>query len=175
MCFLGQHGSELRFNVDDAEIGKALIHATCQDAVVCVKSSQQVTGGTVDAADQADVLRDDDVAVTQAADENFTSIAKVCRTLQNGPEHSICALWLVGEEVIVKAADRDLHSGHFGGAAANPIHILSGILAGLHDETGRVTLDGFYEGVEETPSQIKAAWDKLASMTTIDEAKPFSS
>src|SRR3990167_1872947 len=100
MCFLGQHGSELRFNVDDAEIGKALIHAACQDAVVCVKSSQQVTGGTVDAADQADVLRDDDVAVSQAADENFTSIAKVCRTLQSGPEHSIWALWLVGEEVI---------------------------------------------------------------------------
>src|SRR3990167_1705208 len=87
MCFLGQHGSELRFNVDDAEIGKALIHAACQDAVVCVKSSQQVTGGT-------------DVAVSQAADENFTSIAKVCRTLQSGPEHSIWALWLVGEEVI---------------------------------------------------------------------------
>ena len=68
---------------------------------------------------------------------------------------------LVGEEVVVKAADRDLHSGYFGGAAANPIHILADILAGLHDETGRVTLDGFYEGVEETPSQIKAAWETL--------------
>ena len=39
-----------------------------------------------------------------------------------------------------RAADRDLHSGYFGGAAANPIHILANILAGLHDETGRVTL-----------------------------------
>lgn len=68
---------------------------------------------------------------------------------------------LVGEEFIVTAADRDLHSGMYGGAAANPIHIVAGICAGLHDETGRVTLDGFYEGVEETPSNIKAAWDKL--------------
>lgn len=72
---------------------------------------------------------------------------------------------LVGEELTIKAADRDLHSGYFGGAAANPIHILSDILAGLHDETGRVTLEGFYEGVEETPSQIKASWETLG-MTT---------
>ncbi|MDK1492419.1 M20/M25/M40 family metallo-hydrolase [Sinorhizobium sp. 7-81] len=68
---------------------------------------------------------------------------------------------LVGEEIIIKAADRDLHSGYFGGAAANPIHILTDILAGLHDETGRVTLENFYEGVEETPAQIKAAWNTL--------------
>lgn len=72
---------------------------------------------------------------------------------------------LVGEEIVVKAADRDLHSGYFGGAAANPIHILTTILAGLHDETGRVTLDDFYKGVEETPSQIKASWETLG-MTT---------
>ncbi|WP_018235302.1 M20/M25/M40 family metallo-hydrolase [Ensifer sp. BR816] len=68
---------------------------------------------------------------------------------------------LVGEEIIVTSADRDLHSGLFGGAAANPIHILTDILAGLHDETGRVTLDNFYEGVEETPAEIKATWEKL--------------
>ncbi|OCP20878.1 hypothetical protein BC360_10390 [Ensifer sp. LC163] len=68
---------------------------------------------------------------------------------------------LVGEEVIIKAADRDLHSGYFGGAAANPIRILTGILAGLHDENSRVTLEGFYEGVEETPAQIKAGWETL--------------
>ncbi len=68
---------------------------------------------------------------------------------------------LVGEEIIVKAADRDLHSGLFGGAAANPIHILTDILAGLHDETGRVTLDSFYDGVEETPAEIKATWETL--------------
>ncbi|MGF6176038.1 M20/M25/M40 family metallo-hydrolase [Ensifer sp. 4252] len=68
---------------------------------------------------------------------------------------------LVGEEVVIKAADRDLHSGYFGGAAANPIRILTGILAGLHDEDSRVTLEGFYEGVEETPDQIKAGWETL--------------
>jgi acetylornithine deacetylase/succinyl-diaminopimelate desuccinylase-like protein len=68
---------------------------------------------------------------------------------------------LVGEEITITAADRDLHSGLFGGAAANPIHILSTILAGLRDETGRITLEGFYDGVEETPSNIKASWETL--------------
>ncbi|HEY0121477.1 MAG TPA: M20/M25/M40 family metallo-hydrolase [Rhizobium sp.] len=68
---------------------------------------------------------------------------------------------LVGEEIVVTAADRDLHSGMYGGAAANPIHILADILAGLHDATGKVTLAGFYDGVEETPDDIKAAWKKL--------------
>lgn len=68
---------------------------------------------------------------------------------------------LVGEEFVVTAADRDLHSGMYGGAAANPIHIVADICAGLHDATGRVTLDGFYDGVEETPSNIKESWAKL--------------
>jgi len=72
---------------------------------------------------------------------------------------------LVGEEVVVTAADRDLHSGLFGGAAANPIHILTKILAGLHDDTGRITLDGFYNGVEETPENIKASWETLGLTT----------
>ncbi|MGE6739617.1 dipeptidase [Allorhizobium pseudoryzae] len=68
---------------------------------------------------------------------------------------------LVGEELTITAADRDLHSGLFGGAAANPIHILTTILAGLRDETGRIKLDGFYDGVEETPENIKASWQTL--------------
>ncbi|WP_117192942.1 M20/M25/M40 family metallo-hydrolase [Rhizobium terrae] len=70
---------------------------------------------------------------------------------------------LVGEEIIVTAANRDLHSGMYGGAAANPIQILSKVLAGLHDETGRVTVEGFYDGVEETPANIKAAWESLTA------------
>jgi acetylornithine deacetylase/succinyl-diaminopimelate desuccinylase-like protein len=73
---------------------------------------------------------------------------------------------LVGEEIVVTAANRDLHSGMYGGAAANPIHILADILAGLHDETGRITVPGFYEGVDETPDDVKAAWKKLDDSAT---------
>lgn len=68
---------------------------------------------------------------------------------------------LVGEEVTLRCASHDLHSGAFGGAATNPLHVLSSILAGLHDETGRVTLPGFYDGVEEVPAVQRANWDAL--------------
>ncbi|MBB6487669.1 dipeptidase [Rhizobium lusitanum] len=98
------------------------------------------------------------------AAELKADFALVCDTgMWDGDTPAICAglRGLVGEEIVITAADRDLHSGVFGGAAANPIHILTDILAGLHDETGRVTLPGFYEGVEETPSNIKASWEKL--------------
>jgi acetylornithine deacetylase/succinyl-diaminopimelate desuccinylase-like protein len=65
---------------------------------------------------------------------------------------------MVYEEVKIVAADRDLHSGIFGGGAANPINILTKILGGLRDEEGGITLPGFYEGVHELPSQLKADW-----------------
>ncbi|MCF6369192.1 dipeptidase [Rhizobium halophilum] len=98
------------------------------------------------------------------ADELRASCALVCDTSMwdtDTPAIAAALRGLVGEEVIITAADRDLHSGLFGGAAANPIHILAEILAGLRDETGRITLPGFYDGVEETPENIKASWDQL--------------
>ena len=69
---------------------------------------------------------------------------------------------LTGEEVVIHAADKDLHSGGYGGAAANPIRVLARILAGLHDETGRVTLPGFYDDVDELPDALRAQWQALA-------------
>ena len=61
----------------------------------------------------------------------------------------------------IRAADKDLHSGMYGGLAANPIHVLTRILAGLHIE-GRVTLPGFYDGVPELPDAMRAQWQGLA-------------
>jgi acetylornithine deacetylase/succinyl-diaminopimelate desuccinylase-like protein len=68
---------------------------------------------------------------------------------------------LVLQEVVIRAAARDLHSGIFGGAAVNPIHVLAKIIADLHDATGRVTLPGFYEGVSELPKEIADQWRDL--------------
>ncbi|TWH27221.1 MULTISPECIES: dipeptidase [unclassified Aminobacter] len=97
-------------------------------------------------------------------DELKADFALVCDTSmwdRETPAISVGLRGLVGEEVTIHAANRDLHSGHYGGAAANPIRILSKILADIHDENGRVTIPGFYDGVEETPSQVKASWDAL--------------
>ena len=102
--------------------------------------------------------------LAEHGNEITADVALVCDTVMWDPDTpaiSASLRGLVGEEVTVRAADRDLHSGHFGGAAANPIHILARMLAALHDETGRVTLEGFYDGVPELTGEMRAEWAGL--------------
>jgi len=65
-------------------------------------------------------------------------------------------------ELTLRAADRDLHSGMYGGLARNPIHLLARILGQLHDDQGRVTLPGFYDRVDELPDALRQQWQALA-------------
>ncbi|MGE7370230.1 dipeptidase [Neorhizobium sp. NPDC001467] len=98
------------------------------------------------------------------AEELKAEYALVCDTGMwdtDTPAIAAALRGLVGEEITITGADRDLHSGLYGGAAANPIHVLTTILAGLRDDQGRVTLPGFYDGVEETPQNIKSSWETL--------------
>ncbi|TFV76175.1 M20 family dipeptidase [Blastococcus sp. CT_GayMR19] len=54
---------------------------------------------------------------------------------------------LADAEITLRGPAVDLHSGSFGGAVPNPLHAMAKLLAGLHDEQGRVTLPGFYDKV----------------------------
>ncbi len=60
-------------------------------------------------------------------------------------------------EVEVTGPDRDLHSGVYGGAVANPLTILSKMIASLHDENNHITIPGFYDKVEELNAAERTA------------------
>jgi acetylornithine deacetylase/succinyl-diaminopimelate desuccinylase-like protein len=64
-------------------------------------------------------------------------------------------------EVTLKAANRDLHSGLYGGSALNPINALTRILGELQDENGRIQLPGFYDKVAPVSNSQRAQWDAL--------------
>ena len=63
-------------------------------------------------------------------------------------------------EVEVTGPNRDLHSGLYGGAVANPINILTKMIASLHDENNHITIPGFYDGVEELSLEERAEMAK---------------
>lgn len=91
-------------------------------------------------------------------------IAMVCDTGmwdQNTPAISTMLRGMVGEQFTITGPSLDLHSGMYGGPAINPIRVMNKILAGLHDDTGRITLNNFYEGVTEPASRVKQQWAEL--------------
>lgn len=63
-------------------------------------------------------------------------------------------------EVEVTGPNRDLHSGVYGGAVANPVNVLCSMIDSLHDEDGRVTIPGFYDKVEELTTAQRDAINK---------------
>lgn len=98
------------------------------------------------------------------SDDLHASLAIICDTARYAdgrPAITTQLRGLVGQEVVIHAADRDLHSGSFGGLAANPIMILAQALAALKDDRGRVTLPGFYDGVTDLSPELARDWQAL--------------
>ncbi|MFT8432581.1 M20/M25/M40 family metallo-hydrolase [Acetobacter orientalis] len=98
-------------------------------------------------------------------EELKADVALICDTGMLGrglPAITTMLRGMVGEEVTITAANRDLHSGMYGNAARNPIQVLCDIVADLRDgATGRVTLPGFYDGVPDIDPQTRALWGKI--------------
>ena len=63
-------------------------------------------------------------------------------------------------EIVVKGPSADLHSGHYGGAVANPANVLCGIVGKLIDRNGRIRIDGFYDDVVDLSQQERAMLSK---------------
>ncbi|MBS0260909.1 MAG: dipeptidase [Planctomycetes bacterium] len=68
---------------------------------------------------------------------------------------------IIACEVTVRGPNTDKHSGVFGGAIANPVNILARMIAGLHDDEGRITIPGFYDGVLPLSPQEREGFAKL--------------
>jgi acetylornithine deacetylase/succinyl-diaminopimelate desuccinylase-like protein len=102
--------------------------------------------------------------VEAARSELAAEVALVCDTEMwdaKTPAITTALRGLVYEEVKIKAADRDLHSGIFGGAAQNPIRVLTRILGSIHDDNNHITIPGFYDGIRDLPDDVKAQWAAL--------------
>ncbi|MCB1381122.1 MAG: M20/M25/M40 family metallo-hydrolase [Alphaproteobacteria bacterium] len=68
---------------------------------------------------------------------------------------------LLHEKITISSQNGDLHSGHFGNVAVNPIRVLTGILSTIHDDEGKVAIDGFYDGVEPVAPACGQKWEAL--------------
>ena len=99
------------------------------------------------------------------ADELRADFAMICDTgmfQSRTPAITTMLRGLLGEELTITASSKDLHSGMFGGIAMNPIRVMSRIIASLHDDQGRITIPGFYDGVPELSDELEAQWQGLA-------------
>jgi len=102
--------------------------------------------------------------LTENADELRADIALVCDTGmwdRRTPAITTRLRGILYEEVFIEAANRDLHSGSYGNAARNPIHLLARILADLRDDNGRIAIPGFYDGVTELSPEERRQWEAL--------------
>ena len=102
--------------------------------------------------------------LTENVGELKKDIAFVCDTRMwdaRTPAITTRLRGLMHDEVIIGAASHDLHSGLYGNAGRNPIHLLAKIIADMRDDSGRITLSGFYDGVPQLSVELKNQWEGL--------------
>ncbi|EDZ48081.1 peptidase M20 [Rhodobacterales bacterium Y4I] len=109
------------------------------------------------------------------AEELKADIALICDTsmVSRGvPSISSQLRGMLKDEFTIIGPRIDLHSGHYGGPGLNPLRVLSEVVASFYDnDTGRVAVEGFYEGVHEVPEDQLRQWQNCG----FDEAEYLNS
>ncbi len=113
-------------------------------------------------------------------EELSADLALVCDTGMVAPGVPSIASQLRGmvkDEFTLHGPKIDLHSGHYGGPALNPLKEISRMIATFHDDNGRVAIEGFYEGVDEVPAEILRQWencgfDEEEYLTSVGMSRP---
>lgn len=77
------------------------------------------------------------------------------------PSVSVASKGMVSFSLEVTGADRDLHSGRYGGTVANAAQVLTRIISSLHTDDGRVVVDGFHDGVHDLSPERRAEIDAV--------------
>lgn len=80
---------------------------------------------------------------------------------QDVPSIALSLRGMAAVQLCVETASSDLHSGMYGGVAPNALHALTRLLATLHDDEGRVAVEGFYDAVRALPPAEIAEWSLL--------------
>ncbi len=96
------------------------------------------------------------------AEELKADLALICDTSMVAPGVPSIASQLRGmlkDEFTITGPRIDLHSGHYGGPGLNPLKEIARIITSFHDKTGRVAVEGFYEGVSEISDEMKRQWE----------------
>ncbi|AHD01224.1 M20/M25/M40 family metallo-hydrolase [Leisingera methylohalidivorans] len=115
------------------------------------------------------------------AEELKADLALICDTsmVSRGvPSISSQLRGMLKDEFTIVGPRIDLHSGHYGGPGLNPLRTLSEIVASFYDnETGRVAVDGFYEGVHEVPEDQLRQWqncgfDEAGYLNSVGYSQP---
>lgn len=112
----------------------------------CIEGEEEISSPNLPAFMEANVdkLETDVIVISDTS-----LLAKGKPAISTGLR-GLCSL-----EVTINTANTDLHSGSFGGGVPNALHALISLLNTLHDDKGRVTIEGFYEGVPELSAAMR--------------------
>lgn len=105
-----------------------------------------------------------DAFLKESGEELKADVALVCDTDmydEKTPGITTMLRGMVGEEIEITCANRDLHSGMYGNAARNPLQVLSDVVSSLRNNDGSVAIQGFYDDVKELPTEVLEMWESL--------------